>query len=44
MENEWIQNWEKQVGIKVYLPGTTSTSKNLEIALKFSQCGKNYDK
>jgi len=41
MENTWIKDWEKKVGKDyISLPGSTSTSKNLEVALEFTFRGK----
>ena len=37
MNNEWIDGWREKVGEGVLcVPGCTSTSKNLDIALGFS--------
>ena len=40
MKNEWIEDWRKKEELKI--PGCTSTSKNLDVALGFSQCKKDY--
>ena len=48
MNTEWVEDWRKEVG-KIdnhgitHLPGCTSTSKNLDIALGFSKCHTDYD-
>ena len=34
MNNEWIEDWRKKERLKI--PGCTSTSKNLDVALGFS--------
>jgi len=34
MKNEWIEDWRMEKELKV--PGSTSTSKNLSVALGFS--------
>jgi len=36
MNNEWIDGWREKVGKPIKVPGCTSTSKNLEVALGFS--------
>ena len=40
---EWFNAYKNKVGKVVNLSGTTSTSKKLDIALKFSQCAKEFD-
>ena len=40
MNNEWIEDWRKKE--ELLIPGCTSTSKNLDVALGFSQCKKDY--
>ena len=40
MKNEWIEDWRKKEELKI--PGCTSTSKNLDVALGFSQCKTDY--
>jgi len=42
MNNEWIEDWKKEVGNEQKLHGSTSTSKNLDVALGFSQCATDY--
>jgi len=44
MNNEWIDGWRKKVGKEyINIPGCTSTSKNLEVALGFSKCHTKYE-
>jgi len=40
MKKEWITGWREEIGKKrINLPGgSTSTSKNLDVALGFSKC------
>ena len=40
-EQKWFDAYLKKVGKKVNMPGTTSTSSNLGVALGFSKCSKN---
>ena len=40
MNNEWIEDWRKKEELRI--PGSTSTSKNLDVALGFSQCKTDY--
>ena len=37
-EQKWFDAYLKKVGKKVNMPGTTSTSSNLGVALGFSKC------
>jgi len=34
MKNEWIEDWRKKK--ELMIPGCTSTSKNMDVALGFS--------
>jgi len=34
MKNEWIEDWRKKKELRI--PGCTSTSKNMDVALGFS--------
>ena len=44
MNNEWINGWREKVGgEQIKVPGCTSTSKNLEVALGFSKCHTKYE-
>ena len=43
MNKEWIEDWRDEVGKEyIKLHGSTSTSKNLDVALGFSQCHKDF--
>ena len=47
MEKGWMTGWREDAGKSgedsfIHLPGCTSTSKNLDVALGFSGCHKNY--
>ena len=44
MEKQWIEDWREEIGEGfVHLHGTTSTSRNLELALDYSKCHKKYE-
>ena len=45
MNKDWIDHWRAEVGKDDYfrMHGCTSTSKNMEVALGFSQCNIDYD-
>ena len=44
MENQWVEDWREGLGNYDFcLHGTTSTSRNLEVALDYSKCHKKYD-
>jgi len=51
MNKEWIEDWREEVGLKKYnggmkyipLHGSTSTSKNLDVALGFSKCDQVFE-
>ena len=44
MNKDWIDHWRAEVGKKDFpMHGCTSTSKNMEVALGFSQCNTDYD-
>ena len=36
MKEEWLQPWIEKVGQKVRIPGNTSSSQNLKVALGFA--------
>ena len=42
-EQKWFDAYLKKVGQKVNMPGTTSTSSDLGVALGFSKCSKAKD-
>ena len=42
MQKQWIEDWREQIGNNILLHGTTSTSRNLEVALDYSKCDKKY--
>jgi len=42
MNLEWIEDWRMEVGKERKLHGCSSTSKNLDVALGFSQCDTKY--
>lgn len=43
MNQEWIPQWKEEVGEGlIMLPGNTSTSKNLDVALDFSKCNTEF--
>ena len=44
MNKGWIKDWKKKVGKKpIRLHGSTSTSKNLDVALTFSKCKTDFE-
>ncbi len=44
MNNEWIDGCREKVGLWfINIPGCTSTSKNLDVALGFSKCDTDYE-
>ena len=43
MEKQWIQDWIDDIGKEIRLHGTTSTSRNLEVALDYSKCHTKYE-
>lgn len=43
MDSDWIEGWREEVGeVFINLHSSTSTSKNLEVALDFSKCHTDY--
>jgi len=42
LDKKWVEGWSNQIGNKTSLMGLTSTSKNLDVALGYSQCHTKY--